>query len=128
MEESKGNRLMKQIKDLAEVAGIKTEEYARISRKRLDVLSLDRELSKEKGALGERVYELSRREDSVDVLQDVTVKASIARIQNLEASLAECEVEIQRIRDASQEKTGGVRQRQAGERPGGPAGPEAGAG
>jgi hypothetical protein len=114
MEESKGNRLMKQIKDLAEVAGIKTEEYARISRKRLDVLSLDRELSKEKGALGERVYELSRREETVDVLQDVTVKACIARIKSLEASLAECEVEIQRIRDASQEKAGEVRQRQAG--------------
>ena len=52
MEEGLGNRLVRQMKELAEVAGIKTEEYAKISRKRLDVLSLDRELGKEK-PLGE---------------------------------------------------------------------------
>jgi len=122
MEESKGNRLLKQIKDLAEVAGIKTEEYARVSRKRLDVLSLDRELGKEKGDLGNRVYELAHHEGPVDILQDVTVKACIARIEKLEASLAECEQEIQRIRETSQGKTSEARQRQAGAKPQPPAG------
>jgi transposase len=124
MEEGLGNRLVRQMKELAEVAGIKTEEYAKISRKRLDVLSLDRELGKEKAALGERVYELHRREGSPDVLQDVTVKACIARIQKLEESLAEVEREIQTIRGASQERSSDVRQRYADERKGAP--PEAG--
>ena len=115
MDESLGNRLVRQMKELAEVAGIKTEEYAKISRKRLDVLSLDRELGKEKAALGERVYELHRRADASDVLQDVTVKACIGRIEKLEGSLAEVEREIEAIRGASQERTSGVRQKHPGE-------------
>ena len=111
MDEGLGNRLMKQVKDIAELAGIKTEEYAKISKKRLDVLSLDRELGKEKAALGARVYELSRREGTVEVLQDVTVKACLARIQKLEGSLAECEREIEEIRKAAQARTSDMRQR-----------------
>lgn len=114
MDESLGNRLVRQMKELAEVAGIKTEEYAKISRKRLDVLSLDRELGKEKAALGERVFELHQRADAGDVLQDVTVKACIGRMEKLEASLAEVEKEIEAIRSASQERTSGVRQRTPG--------------
>ena len=126
MDESLGNRLVRQMKELAEVAGIKTEEYAKISRKRLDVISLDRELDKEKSALGGRVYELHRREGTIDFLQDVTVKACIARIQKLEESMAEVEREIQAIRGASQERASGVRQRYTGERNETP--PEPGAG
>jgi DNA-directed RNA polymerase sigma subunit (sigma70/sigma32) len=118
MDEGLGNRLMKMIKETAEVAGIKTEEYAKISRKRLDVLSLDRELGKEKGTLGDRVYELSQREGPVDVLQDVTVKACLTRIRELVEALGECEREIETIRQASQKRAGNVRERYAKEREG----------
>lgn len=111
MEESHSARLLRQIKEIAEIAGIRTEEAARVTKKRLDVLSLSRELSREKAALGDRVYELSRRPDHGDILGDVTVQAVLGRILNLEGSLADCEEEIGNIRASAQERASDVRRR-----------------
>ena len=98
MDETQGGRLMRQIREICELAGIKAEEYAKVTKKRLDVLSLSREMAREKGALGERVYDLSVRADPGDVLEDTTVQAILGRIRNLEAALADCEEEIADIR------------------------------
>jgi hypothetical protein len=116
MDEGLGGRLMKQLKEVGELAGIKTEEYARISKKKLDVLSLDREIVKEKTALGERVLELADRGETRDVLGDITVQAIRTRIRTLNASLAECEREIDTIRDAAHSRTKDVRRRYQDER------------
>lgn len=111
MEESFGARLLKQMKEIGELAGVKTEEYAKISKKRLDVMSLDREVSKEKAALGERVFELGERGEVGNVFGDVTVQAIIERIRKLHAELKECEREMETIRQAGAERAGGVRER-----------------
>jgi hypothetical protein len=116
MEEGLGSRLMQQIRETCELAGIKTEEYARISRKRLDVLSLEREIAKQKSALGRRVYELGHLPDPGEVLADPQVRAVIARVHELEASLAVCAQEIGEIQDASRGRTREVRERYAAER------------
>lgn len=119
MEESLGARLLKQIKEVGELAGIKTEEYAKISKKRIDVLSLDREVNKEKAALGERVYELAQREGPPDVLGDVTIQALIERIRKLNLQLAECEQEIDVLRQGAASRTADVRRRYREEGEGG---------
>jgi hypothetical protein len=116
MEEGLGARLMKQVKEVGELAGIKTEEYARISKKKIDVLSLDREIVKEKTALGERVLELADRGETRDVLGDVTVQAIVARVRKLNVDLVECEREIGTIRDAAHSRTKDVRRRYQEER------------
>ncbi len=111
MEESTVSKLLSQIREIAELAGIRTSEYARISRKRLDVLSLGREMAREKTELGERIYELSKRPEATNVLDDVNVRAIIARIRKLEESLAEVEKEIGSIREAARQQVDGVRKK-----------------
>ena len=111
MEESNSARLLRQIKEVCEIAGIKTEEYAKVAKKRMDVLSLTRELGRERAALGERVYDLARRGNRTDILGDVTVQAIMGRIANLEVSLTSCEQEISTIHDSANVRTGDVRRK-----------------
>ncbi len=111
MEESLGPRLLKQIKEVCEVAGIKTEEYARVSRKRLDVMSIDRQITHEKASLGGRIYELAGREAPGNPLDDVTVQATIERIKKLELSLAECQKEIESIQVVARSRATDVKRR-----------------
>ena len=111
MEESRSARLLRQIKEVCEVAGIRTEEYAKVTKKRLDVLSLTRELGRERAGLGERVYDLARRRGRRDILEDVTVQAIMGRISNLEAALASCETEISTIHDSAQDRAADVRRK-----------------
>ncbi len=125
MEESHSARLLRQIKEVCEIAGIRTEEYAKVTKKRLDVLSLTRELGRERAGLGERVYDLARRRGQTEILEDVTVQAIMGRIATLEAALASCEKEISTIHDSANMRSGDVRRKydepSAGVR--GPAGP-----
>ncbi|MBU1701857.1 MAG: hypothetical protein KJ970_13010 [Candidatus Eisenbacteria bacterium] len=98
-EDKLGDRLKRQIREIYSVASVKTEEYARIGKKRLDILSLSRDVAREKRSLGERVYELSQRDDTESILPDVTVKAIIGRIRKLEVEIGELEAEISKIRE-----------------------------
>ncbi|MCK4304458.1 MAG: hypothetical protein KAY24_09495 [Candidatus Eisenbacteria sp.] len=111
MAETRSARILRQIREVCEIAGIKTEEYARVTKKRLDVMSITRELGRERGALGERVYDLSLREDHGDVLEDVTVQAILNRIQSLEASLRDHEEEIGEIRESARDRALNVRRK-----------------
>jgi hypothetical protein len=111
MEESRTSRLLRQIKEVCELAGTKTEEYAKVSKKKLDVMSLGREISKEKAALGERIYDLSRKEELGTVSDDTTVQAILTRLGNLDGSLQAHEEEITNIRDSARERVADVRRK-----------------
>lgn len=111
MDETRTNKVMRQIKEICEIAGIRTEEYARVTKRRLDLLGLSRELAREKGALGDRVFELSREESPGSVFEDVTVQAVIARIANLESNLGDLEEEISTIRDSASDRTTDVKRK-----------------
>jgi hypothetical protein len=105
------SRLLRQIKEVCELAGTKTEEYAKVSKKKLDVMSLGREVSKEKTALGERIYDLSRKGELGTVSDDTTVQAILTRLGNLDGSLEACEEEITSIRDSARERVVDVRRK-----------------
>ncbi len=109
MDETRTTKIMRQIKEVCEIAGIRTEEYARVTKKRLDLLGLSRELAREKASLGDRVFDLSREESPGSVFEDVTVQAVIARITNLESSLGDLEEEISTIRDSASDRTTDVK-------------------
>lgn len=111
MEESTTARLLRQIKEACELVGAKTEEYARISRKRLDVLSISREVHKKKTALGERVYDLLRGDPPQAVAEDSTVQAVFDRLRTLDALLDDCEQEIATIREAARGHVADVRRK-----------------
>jgi hypothetical protein len=111
MEETHGARILRQIKEICEIAGIKTEEYARVTKKRLDVVSLSRELAREKSMLGERVTELAQQPEPGEILEDATVQAVLDRIRNLEGGLRDCEEEIATLREAAGARASDVRRR-----------------
>jgi len=111
MEESLGARLLRHLKEVGELAGIKTEEYARVGRKRFEALGLERESAKEKRSLGERVFELAERAGEGDVLGDVTVQALIERIRKLNAEMASCEQKIEVLSRTAAERARDVRAR-----------------
>lgn len=110
-EESTSDRLLKQIKEVCELAGAKTEEYAKISRKRLDVMSLGREIQKEKATLGGRVYEMATGGEMPAVLEDPASNEAIEKIRELEQSLHACEEEITRVREAARVRVADVRRK-----------------
>jgi hypothetical protein len=122
-EEKLGERLRKQLREIYNVASVRTEEYARIGKKRLDILSLGRDVAREKKALGERVYELSQRDNPPPVLEDVTVRAILGRIKRLEEQIRQKEEEIARIREEARRAREAALRREEGATP--PAGPEA---
>jgi len=118
MEEGLGGRLMQQIREICEIAGIRTEEAARVGRRRLDVLSLEREVTAQKTALGRRVHELAGLPEPGDVLRDPDVVRMLARIRELESLLAVRATEIAAIRSKARGRMTEVRKRpEAGENP-----------
>lgn len=119
MEESRTARIMRQIKEICEVAGVKTEEYAKVTKRQLNVVSLARELSREKAALGGRVFELSKRDDPGDVFGDVTAQAILGRIRDLEGTLSEYDEEIAEIHAAASARATDIRRKYDGPTPAG---------
>ena len=111
MEEGRSSHMLRQIKEICEIVGIRTEEYAKVTKKWLDVKSLARDLNREKRYLGDRVFELYGREIREDIYEDITVKAIIGRIRNIEDTLVEYENEIDDIHDSAGTRTSGVRSR-----------------
>lgn len=111
MDESRTARIMRQVKEICEVAGVKTEEYAKVTKRQLNVVSVARELNREKAALGARVFELSRRDEPGDVFEDVTAQAILGRIRDLEATLTDYEEEIAGIHEAANSRATDIRRK-----------------
>jgi hypothetical protein len=102
--ESSWDRLKRQLQDFYQVAAEKTDELARVSARRIDVLSLRRQLSQEMVALGSRVYEMIEKEKTNLVSEDPEVLRRIETARRLEQEIAESESEIEEIRSAAAER------------------------
>ncbi len=118
MEEGRWGRLLQQLRESCELAGIKTEEVARLSRRRLDALSIDREIAKQQAAIGRRVCELAGQAQPGDPFADEIVQKLILRVRELEAGRAQFRTEIEEIQETARGKTGEVKQRYERERQG----------
>jgi hypothetical protein len=111
MEQSRSSQMLRQIREVCEIVGIRTEEYAKVTKKWIDVKALSRELNREKRYLGDRIVELFAREERVDIYEDITIKAIIGRIQDLEEKLGGHEEEISDIHQAAGSRAEDVRSR-----------------
>lgn len=83
----------------------KTDELARIGRKKIDIVGINREIEKHLSELGGRVYDMiNKGKKGVAVTGDKGVVDIIARTKELEEQLKLKEEEIESIR---REKKGG---------------------
>jgi|GEM_PF-1155251 len=97
--------LKKTLKDGVTVAAEKTEEYTRIGRIRVEILNLTRTMDKTYKALGREVYTHVSDGKQVDPNHDEGIRYFIEKINDLEASVRQKELEIESIKAESVAKT-----------------------
>lgn len=90
-------RVKKTVSEIYTTASEKAVDGVNIGVKKLDEVSIRRELSKEFAGLGGRTYQLLKREEADALATDPTVKHHMDRLEELENRLEEKEREIRDI-------------------------------
>jgi len=98
-------RMKKTVSEIYTTASGKAVEGVNLGVKKLDEVTLRRELSREFAGLGGRTYQLLKREEAEAVASDPTVQHHMARLAELEKRLEEKEQEIREILRAESGKT-----------------------
>ena len=112
--ESSWDRMKRQLQDFYQAAADKTDELARVSARRIDLMSLRRQMSREMVILGSRVYELIEKEKSILVAEDPEVLRRIEASRRLEQEITRAEQEIEEIRAAAAERRSAPDRREGG--------------
>ncbi len=86
------------------VAADKTDLYARVGKRRLKILSINRTIDRSFNELGEKTYNLIAAGSAGALEDDLAVGALIGRIKDLEGELTAQEAEIEKIHHESREK------------------------
>jgi hypothetical protein len=94
-------RMKRQLQEFYQAAAGKTDELARVGARRIDLLTLKRQMSREAVALGSRVYEMIEKEGRTDVAADPEIARRIGAVKVLEQEIARRELEIEEIRAAT---------------------------
>ena len=106
--ESKDSLWEKVKKNLVEwydVAYDKTDELARVGKKRIEMAGINRTIEKHLSELGGRVYELIEgQRNQTGIAQDEKVAALIEDIKRFEEQLHQKEKEIERIKEEKKDK------------------------
>jgi hypothetical protein len=79
----------------------KTDEYARIGKKKVEITSLNRSIEKHFAEMGGRVYDLivEKGHRGNKTSDDVVVRRIVAELKELESQLKQKEEEIDKIKD-----------------------------
>ena len=96
--DSMGKKVKQSLYEFVSAAAEKTDELAKVGVRKLDIVSLKRNISREMAALGGRVYHLIKEERKTGIQADETVRSLIGKIETLEAVLRDKEKEIAEIR------------------------------
>ena len=105
--ETSWDRLKRQLEDFYQTAADKTDELARVGARRIDVMSLRRQFSREMLSLGSRVYEMLTKENAGNVAEDPEVRRRLEAAKSLEEEISRRETEISEIRTAAAERRAG---------------------
>ena len=98
--ESLWERVKKNLVEWYDVAYDKTDELARIGKKKIEIAGLNRTIEKQLSELGGRVYDMILMQDrGSEVAGDEVVVKLIEGIKALEKQLKGKEEEIQKIRE-----------------------------
>lgn len=93
-------RMKKTVSEIYTTASGKAVEGVNLGVKKLDEVTIRRELTREFAGLGGRTYQLLKREEGEAVASDPTVQHHMTRLAELEKRLEEKEKEIREIRSA----------------------------
>lgn len=95
------NRVKKNLVDWYEMAYDKTDEMARIGKKKVEITGLNRSIEKHFSEMGGRVYDLivEQGHRGNRTADDDVVQRLIAEVKELESRLQQKEEEIESIKD-----------------------------
>lgn len=95
------NRVKKNLVDWYEMAYDKTDEMARIGKKKVEITGLNRSIEKHFAEMGGRVYDLivEQGHRGNRTADDDVVQRLIAEVKELESRLQQKEEEIESIKD-----------------------------
>ena len=95
------SKVKKNLVDWYETAYDKTDELARIGKKKIEIHGLNRSIEKHLAELGGRIYDLVDQQGhrGNKTADDETVKRLIAEVRELEKQLHDKEEEIESIKD-----------------------------
>jgi len=85
-----------------QTAGIKTAEYTRIGKIKIDIFALKKEIEDKFLELGGRVYHLMAEEKRLDVEKDVNVIRVINELKELESELGRYNQELENVKHKSE--------------------------
>lgn len=106
--ESLWDRVRKNLIDWYEVAYEKTDEIARIGKKKIEMSGINRTIEKQLSELGGRVFDLIAVEKvGGKIAQDKKVKALMVELKKLEKDLQAKEKEIESIKKRQEEEAEG---------------------
>jgi hypothetical protein len=91
------DKVKKTVSEVYTTASGKAVDGVNLGVKKLDEVSIRRELSKEFAGLGGRAYQLLKRNEEGALATDATVRHHMSRLEELEKRLEEKEREIQDI-------------------------------
>jgi hypothetical protein len=103
------NRVKKNLVEWYETAYDKTDELARIGKKKVEITGLNRSIEKHFAELGGRLYDLIAEQGHRGnrTADDEMVRKIVAQIGDLEEQLRVKEEEIESIREEKKEEKGG---------------------
>jgi gas vesicle protein len=95
------NRVKKNLVDWYEMAYDKTDEMARIGKKKVEITGLNRSIEKHFSEMGGRVYDLivEQGHRGNKTADDDVVQRLVAEVKELESRLQQKEDEIESIKD-----------------------------
>lgn len=86
----------------------KTDEIARISKKRIEIVGLNRSIEKHLAELGGRVYDILTGKGKKSIVRDKDVKNLVEKVKSLEKELKLKEKEIETIKEREVEENSEV--------------------
>ena len=95
--ESLWSRIRQSLREGLLTAAEKTEELAKVSKGKFDLMAIRRRIAGLLAELGGRVYHLLTVEKTLAIVDDEEVQVLIERVRALERQLKDKEEEIQRI-------------------------------
>ena len=100
-------KVKKNLVEWYDAAYDKTDELARIGKKKIEMAGINRTIEKHLSELGGRVYELIEElQKQTGIAQDEKVAALIEDIKRLEEQLHQKEKEIEQIKEEKKERGG----------------------
>ena len=97
--------LSKGLREGLAVLAEKTDEYTKIGRIKLEIISIKRDIEKLFTELGGKVYHLMVEQNDTNIASNEEIRGLIEKVKDLERRLQEKRQEIEKVKKAKERKT-----------------------